>query len=274
MLTSSIVVYITSRDVNKENELRTIINCISASIIDRLFVIDNSPTDQLKSFIESQSDKIEYIFSNKNLGYGAAHNIALRRAISEKSDYHVVLNSDIYFEKGTIETLKKYMDDDRSIGSVMPMVKYPDGEIQYLCKLQPTPIDLIGRRFIPTKLFSSRNTKYELRHSGYDKVMNVPCLSGCFMFLRTDILSEIGIFDEDFFMYCEDFDLYKRIHKKYKTVFFPAVSIVHSHKKESYKSSAMFWCHIKSALHYFNKWGWFFDGERRRVNKRILKEIG
>jgi hypothetical protein len=95
-----------------------------------------------------------------------------------------------------------------------------------------------------------------MRETGYNKIMEVPILSGCFMFLRTDIFTSIGGFDERFFMYLEDFDLTRRMGEKSKTIFFPEVEIVHAHAKESYKNKKMMWIHIKSTIKYFNKWGW------------------
>lgn len=274
MITSSIVLYSTKKDIEKDEELAKVVKCTSSSIIDKIYIIDNSPTATLKDFVESLSSKIVYVFNGANLGYGAAHNMAIRKSLKEGARYHIVLNPDIYFEEGVIETLTEYMDHNMSVGAIMPQVKYPDGETQYLCKLLPSPWDLFGRRFIPFKgIVEKRNHRYELRESEYNQILNVPCLSGCFMFLRTQILKDTGLFDESFFMYCEDFDFYRRIHKKYKTIFYPEVTIIHAHKKESYKNNALLRMHIKSAIHYFNKWGWFFDGDRKLANKAILKQI-
>lgn len=58
------------------------------------------------------------------------------------------------------------------------------------------------------------NNRFEMRFSGYDKEMNVPYLSGCYMFLRTSVVEEIGVFDEGIFMYGEDTDLNRRIYQK------------------------------------------------------------
>jgi GT2 family glycosyltransferase len=268
MITSSIVLYKTNR-----NELSRIIECTTASIIDVIYVIDNSPTNELESFIGGLSGKIVYIFNTKNIGYGGGHNIALKKAMATGADYHIVLNPDIYFKPEIIEILADYMNRNNEVGAVMPMIKYPDGETQYLCKLQPTPFDLFGRRFLPDFFTEKRNNHYELRHSSYDKLMNIPCLSGCFMFLRVGILKETGIFDDNFFMYCEDFDFYRRIHAKYKTMFYPDVTVVHAHQQGSYISKKLLLMHIKSAFRYFNKWGWFFDKGRRAANRKILAEI-
>ena len=103
--------------------------------------------------------------------------------------------------------------------------------------------------------------------------MNIPILSGCFMFLRTEALEKVGLFDEQFFMYMEDFDLNRRIHRAYKTVFFPEAVVVHEYQKASYKNIKLLKAHIKSAIYYFNKYGWFFDKERKIINARTLQEI-
>jgi len=103
--------------------------------------------------------------------------------------------------------------------------------------------------------------------------MDVPYLSGCFMFLRVAALKEVGTFDERFFMYPEDIDLTRRIHRKYRTVFYPEVSIVHHHAQSSYKNGKMMWIHGLNLIEYFNKWGWIFDKERKKINTEIPKQL-
>lgn len=274
MLTVSIVLYKTDTQ-----QLNTVLDCAVASdCVDRIYLIDNSPTDELKSYA-GYSSNIDYIFNNANLGYGSAHNIAIRKSIEQGSDYHLVLNSDIRFEKDVLKKCLEYLDKNPDVGYLLPKVTYPNGEIQYLCKLLPTPVDLIFRRFIPSggpfkKLKQKVNDRYALKASGYDKIMNPPCLSGCFMLLRTSTLVQNNIlFDDNFFMYCEDFDLIRRIHRVAKTVFYPEVSIIHDHAQESYKNKKMLRQHIKSAVLYFNKYGWVFDRERKEVNEKIMEEL-
>jgi GT2 family glycosyltransferase len=93
------------------------------------------------------------------------------------------------------------------------------------------------------------------------------------MFLRTEALTKIGLFDERFFMYPEDIDLTRRIHKEYRTVMYPYAEVIHAHAVESYHSKKMLWIHISNMIKYFNKWGWFFDNERKKINQEILKEL-
>ena len=219
---------------------------------------------------------VYYRWNQKNLGYGSAHNIAIRAAMSAGSDYHIVLNPDLRFAPEIIDTLAAYADVHPDVVYMLPRVLYPDGSLQYLCKLLPKPADLIFRRFLPKSaaFVKEENERYELRMSGYDHIFNPPCLSGCFMFMRTDTLREHDLlFDERFFMYCEDFDLMRRLHRVGKTVFFPEVQIIHDHAQSSYKSLKMLMIHIRSAIKYFNKYGWIRDAERDRMNAAVLREL-
>jgi len=137
----------------------------------------------------------------------------------------------------------------------------------------PTPYDWIGRRFNPIKsLIDKRNNLFELRFTGYDKIMEVPYLSGCFMFLRLSIIKEVGLYDEHIFMYGEETDLCRRIISHgYQTVFYPEAEIIHEFQKGSHKSFKLTWIGMQSAIYYFNKWGWFFDKTRDQINRKTLQ---
>ena len=151
----------------------------------------------------------------------------------------------------------------------MPRVVNPDGSQQYLAKRLPSPMDVFGRRFLPACLIARRNRRYELRDRDLSRPINAPYLSGCFMFLRTKSAVEAGLFDERYFMYPEDIDLTRTIHRHYLTLYYPAWTIVHDHAQASYKNKHMLRIHIQNMCRYFNKWGWFFDRERRLFNKNL-----
>lgn len=269
MITASVVLYNTPR---KEFEL--LLNSYRPDSQRRLFVIDNSEKE-IDYCYEYMNEWVSYIFNNRNLGYATAHNIALHEAILLDSEYHIILNPDLCFESDIINELKEYADSHLDVVNILPKVIYPNGELQYLCKLLPTPVDLIFRRFLPDCKFTRRrNDKYVLKDYGYNQIITPPCLSGCFMFLRTKALKSNNIFfDEAFFMYCEDFDMMRRLNRVGKNVFYPKVMIVHNHKQDSYRSLKMLLMHIQSACHYFNKYGWLIDRERKTENRKILNEL-
>jgi GT2 family glycosyltransferase len=256
---------------DKKQLLAAINSFLDTDLQVKLVLIDNSPTDELK-FLATDS-RISYIFNNANLGFGAGHNIAIREYIS-KSKYYLILNPDIYFEGDVISPMVKYMAKDASIGAMMPKVLNTDGSIQRLCKLLPSPFDLFFRRFSPNLFITKqRNKKYELESFDYKSILNTPSLSGCFMLIRTSVLKQVGLFDQRYFMYLEDYDLVRRIHKVSKTIFYPYVSVFHGHEKGSYKSVNLLFIHMKSAVKYFNKWGWFYDKERVTFNKATLERL-
>ena len=237
-----------------------------------LFVVDNSRDSSLA--VLAQRFGATYLHLPHNPGFGAGHNAAIQQALEQDSDYHLVLNPDIRFGADVLGILIDYMQRQREIGLLMPKVLYPDGKRQNLCKLLPSPLDLFVRRFSPM-LFraSGRLATYELHHSGYDRVMDVPSLSGCFMLLRMSVVRQTGGFDERYFMYLEDVDLTRRIGRIARTVYFPHVSIVHEYGRGSYKSAKLLFYHIRSATRYFNKWGWFRDPEKKSINRLALFKI-
>jgi len=269
-ITGCIVLY----NNDKEILLKAINSFLNTSLNVKLFLIDNSPTAHLSNI--SIDEKVTYIHNPSNPGFGAAHNIAIKKSLDLGSKYHLVLNPDVYFEPGTLERLIYFMEENPEVGNVMPKVYYPDGSLQYLCKLLPTPYDWIGRRFNPIKtLVDKRNDLFELRFTNYNKIMEVPYLSGCFMFLNLEAIKKIGFFDDGIFMYGEEADLCRRlIDGGYKTVFNPEVSIIHHFEKGSHKSWKLTKVGIDSAIYYFNKWGWFFDKKRKAINKKTLIKLG
>ena len=261
MINASIVLYKHSLE-----EITPLVHTLrSSELIASIFLIDNSPIEN-RSFTEL--DAI-YIFNNKNMGYGAAHNIAIRKTMSEKVQFHLVVNHDIAFDSSVLSEMAMYMNANNDIGWLMPKVIYPNGNTQYLCKLLPSPSDLLFRRFLPAKWTKSQTARFEMRATGYDHIMDVPYLSGCFMFLRAKALDKVGLFDERFFMYPEDIDLSRRMQRNYRTVFYPNVTITHHHAQASYLNLKMLLIHIVNMIKYFNKWGWIFDKERDEINRNV-----
>ncbi|HEX5169225.1 MAG TPA: glycosyltransferase family 2 protein [Cyclobacteriaceae bacterium] len=266
-LTASIVTYKNSAPILS----RAIRSFLDAAPQSTLYLIDNSPDDRLRNLVDDS--RVVYVFNNKNVGFGAGHNQILSK-ILDHSKYHIVLNPDVYFDEQVIQTLYDFMEQNNAVGQLMPKVLYPDGRLQYLCKLLPTPKILLLRRFlnILKDVVERENFQYQLQFTEYDQIMDVPFLSGCFMFLRTESLKEVGLFDERFFLYTEDTDLTRRLHSRFRTVYFPDVSIYHYHARGSYKDFRLMLHNIQSAIRYFNKWGWVNDPERERINKLTLRK--
>jgi len=268
-ITASIVAFRNDEEVL----LKAIESFSNCGLAVYLYIIDNSPTDVLRKICERRN--VEYIFNKKNLGFGAGHNIAIDKMIG-RTKYSLILNPDVYFDQGTIEKLFRFMENQKDVGLIMPKVLYPDGRIQYLCRLLPSPCDLLLRKIeikALSLLFNSRKSRYELKFADYNQQMDVPYLSGCFMFIRTETFKKVGVFDERFFIYLEDVDLSRRINKVYRNVYFPEAAVYHGYERGSNKYFKLFIELAVSGIRYFNKWGWFFDQDRKLINSTALSRL-
>ncbi|MBO7439014.1 MAG: glycosyltransferase family 2 protein [Bacteroidales bacterium] len=268
MLSISIVTYNTSTD-----ELAKCLSSLASPIVKTIFIVDNSNQQYLNDFCKGY-DNVIYIGS-ENVGYGAGHNKALRKALEYKDlKYHLVLNSDVYFEPSILDKIANYMDSNDDVAQIQPNVTFPNGKLQYTVRLLPTPANLIFRRFLPKSMVKKMDNRYTLAFWNHKTTANIAYHQGSFMFFRLSAFEKVGLFDERYFMYPEDIDITRRMHQHYKTLYWPEVSIVHAHRAESYKSKKMLKIHIVNMIKYFNKWGWFFDSERKQVNNEILDALG
>lgn len=268
LITASIVLY-----KNDEEILLSAINsCFASNPALKIYLIDNSPTDHLRTIFGNE--KIEYVFNPSNPGFGAAHNIAIEKAINIGSQYHFIINPDVHFDTDIITPMINFMAADLDIGMMMPQVLNLDGTVQYLPKLLPSPFSILLRKFKkPSSIYNEFIKKYELRNIPQDQIYNAPILSGCFTLLNLKAIQELGLYDDRYFMYFEDWDLSRRMHQKYKTIYFPNVSVYHGYESGANKSSKLFKIFLKSAFYYFNKWGWLFDSERKKMNKKTLEQF-
>jgi GT2 family glycosyltransferase len=237
-----------------------------------LILIDNSPTNELETLLTHFP--VLYIHNPENPGFGSGHNQAIRISIEMGCDHHFIVNPDIYFINDIITPMVNYISKNQNIGMIMPQILYLDGSIQYLPKLLPNPFSILIRKFMKPFWFHKRYiSSYELRDIPQDMIYNTPVLSGCFVLLNLNAVKDVGMFDDSYFMYFEDWDLSRRIHEKYQTLYYPIVSVYHEYHSGANKSLKLFFIYIKSAIVYFNKWGWFFDKKSIKANKKTLSQF-
>ena len=258
---------------NTKEQIQTVIECCLSIPELQVILIDNSPTDYLKDVISDS--RILYFHRPDNPGFGAAHNIAFNISIKEKVKYHFIINPDIHFDKFVMHEIIKYCEQNQNVGAVMPKVVFPDGRIQRLAKLIPSPLEYFARRFIPiTYLKKIINNRYELKNYDYSYILDAPFLSGCFLCFRTDVIEQIKGFDERIFLYFEDNDICRKIlNEGTRTIVYPFVYVTHDHVVKSFFNLKNIMIYFKSGIFYFNKWGWLFDKDRGIQNRKVLRLI-
>tara|TARA_B100000965_G_scaffold403434_1_gene431495 strand:+ start:194 stop:1003 length:810 start_codon:yes stop_codon:yes gene_type:complete len=266
-VSGSIVLYNSSFD-----EIKYLLNTIDNCIINKLYIIDNSEFDKISKFLNRK--KIVYIHNSYNLGFGAAHNIAITKSLENNFDFHFIINPDITLSADIFKKMLQYMTSHKDVGIMMPKVLNSDKSIQYLPKLLPSLFSIIMRKIKwPNLLYRNFIDKYELRFIKENQTYITPMISGCFNLIRLDAIKLVGMYDERFFMYLEDWDLSRRIYNYYKTIYYSDVSVIHGYNSEANRSIKLLISFLFSVFKYFNKWGWFFDYKRKKINFEVLNQF-
>ncbi|QTD36218.1 glycosyltransferase [Polaribacter batillariae] len=221
---------------------------LKTSIEKKLFLIDNNPTNRLEK--EFNHSDLEYIFTGKNIGFGAAHNIVLNKI---NSQFHLILNPDVEFNATVIPLLIDELGKQNSVSFITPKIIYPNYQMQYVCRKHPTIFDLINRKI---KISKNQNIKNQYKNLDLEKTFYPEFIHGCFMLFKTEEFKNLNGFDERYFLYMEDADICRRIEKNNKKIqYYPKVKVIHQHQQGSSKNIKLFFRHISSAIKYFLKWG-------------------
>ena len=178
-ITASIVLF----EENIHELSKAVSSFLKSPISKKLFLIDNSRSDELKDKF-THSD-IEYIFTGKNVGFAAGHNLVLEK-IKKKSKYHLVVNPDVSFEPEVIPNLISEMEKDKDISLIAPKVLFPNGEHQFSCRRYPSLLELMVRRTgLLKSMFSSIIKKGEYDDKNLTKAFCPEFIHGCFHLFKT-----------------------------------------------------------------------------------------
>lgn len=219
-----------------------------------IIVVDNASTDNTaKLVLEAQAKYpgiIEWLPRSQNLGFGTGHNRAIPLM---KGQYHAVIKPDIVVSNGALLEMMKFMNQNPDVGLLSPRIISPNGDLQYLCKRNPTLADLLLRLVFPNS-FRGRQDRFEMRETGYSSVFDLAYAPGCFMFFRTEVYLQIHGFDEKFFLFLEDADITRRVNEVSRAIFYPKVSVIHECQLRHHKKLHLVFVNIRSWVHYWSKW--------------------
>ena len=245
-ITASIVIY---RENFKVLE-KAMGSFLDSTLSKKLYIIDNSPSNEFKNKI--QNDSVEYIYSNKNIGFGKGHNSILHKLTSENK-YHLILNPDVSFHPEILEKLVLKMESNESFSMIAPRVLNSNNELLHTARRYPSLFELIFRFLGIFKKFTIRG---EYKNQNHKEPFSPDFVQGSFMLFKTEDLLRLEGFDERYFMYMEDVDICRKIDLSGKRkLYFPATEIIHTHRKGSSKEFRLFFIHISSIIKYFMKWG-------------------
>lgn len=222
-------------------------------------VVDNGSSDGSREMVKGEFPEVRLLDNPGNPGYASACN---RGIAATGRPYVFILNSDVEFLEGGLDTLLDRMEADRDIGAAGPMVLNSDGSTQMSCRRFPSMLENVAHGFMgeiwPGNPLTAR---YQMKDLCRDEPCDVDWVSGAAMLLRREAALEVGGFDEAYFMYVEDVDICWRLRRAgYRVVYDPSMRLLHHiGRTSSQQSLRMLYHHHRSMFIFFRKryrgWG-------------------
>jgi len=202
-----------------------------------IFVVDNASNDGSVAMVRQGFPEVELIANHDNVGFAAANNQALRQAHGR---FVVLLNPDTIVQEDTFTAIQAFFAQHPATGMVGCKVLNPDGTLQLACRRSfPTPWIAFTRLSGLSRLFPKSRWfgRYNLTYLPENETTEVEAISGSFMAVRREALAQVGLLDEEFFLYGEDLDWCFRMRAAgWKIHYFPGTQIIHF-KGESARQS-------------------------------------
>jgi len=252
-----------------------------------IWVVDNASHDGSAAAIRAAFPHVHLIESPTNLGFGGGNNVALR-ALGFTDQPHItpdappavfLLNSDTRIVPGAVRQLYETLFSAPDIGIVGAQLEYGDGSFQDgafgIPDLAQLVIDLFPLRWLPRRIYgrlyrSRLNGRYPRRWYHGDRPFAVGHTLGATMMMRREAIAQTGLFDESFFMYCEEIDWTVRIQRAgWRILCEPRARVVHLGGQSTSQIRAESLINLwHSRLHLFDK---YYPGWQRALARRLIR---
>jgi GT2 family glycosyltransferase len=242
---------------NTRDDLRACLRSLEAIRNEAEFeviVVDNNSNDKSAEMVAEEFPWVRLEALLRNLGFAGGHNhaIALRKA-----PHAFPLNSDTIVHPGALRKVLDFAHANEAIGIIGPKLLNPDGSLQLSCRRFPNPVAALFRNTPIGKLFpNNRFTReYLMQDWDHTKMRDVDWVSGAAFLVREEVIEKIGLFDEEYFMFCEDVDLCWRAWKAgFKVAYYPEAVITHAIGRSTDKApNRMIGRFHRSMLRFYTK---------------------
>lgn len=238
-------------------------NCIesiyksSSTVNFEIILVDNASSDGSVETIKKEFPEVQVLVNQENKGFSFANNRGIEIA---KGDYILLLNNDTLILPGQLDIMLKFMQEHQDVGAVGPKLLNPDGSFQMSFWSFPNLFTEFNRRIINLFAFANYRFFKDLLEDLYIKEKEIDWVSGACLMVRRKTIEDVGILDENFFMYFEDVDWCYRIRRKgWKIYFLPIARIVHllgkSMEKEKQKNKQNY---RQSRVYFYRKYKKFY----------------
>jgi len=209
--------------------LETLVDEIDPSQ-DLVVVVDNDSGDDSLARIDSHilqqgwQTWVKLLPSGRNGGFSFGNNVGIE---SVEAKFYLLLNSDTLVRPGALEAMRQAMQQRDDVGLVGPRLEWQDGTAQISCFRYRSPASelIVAASSAPvTRLFR----KYEVPLRVSDEQIEPPWASFACILIRRDVIEQVGLMDDGYFMYFEDIDYCRRARKRgWKVLYEPSARVVH-----------------------------------------------
>lgn len=239
----------------------------------RIIVIDNASTDGTAEMVKKEFPNVDLIKNQRNVGFAKANNQGIKKA---KSKYILLLNSDCQASPAVITETLQHLENHPDVGSLTCKLVLSDGSMDPACHRGfPSPWASFTYFLGLEKLFPSSRL-FGQYHQGYKpmgEIHDVDCISGAFFFVRREVIEQVGLLDEAFFMYGEDIDWCFRIRQAgWRIQFYPSVSAIHKKHQSGF-------AHVDEVTrentkkHFYDAMRLFYDKHYRHRYNHLVSSL-
>lgn len=193
-----------------------------------IFVVDNASTDGSADMVAEEFPQVKLVCNEANVGFSAGNNVALRQVAGE---YALLINTDTIVRRDALHTMVDFLDAHPEAGACGCKILDPDGSLQLDSRRGfPTPLAAFCKMSGLSRLFPKHPlmARYHLTHLDPEQTAEIEVLSGSCMMVRKAAMDQVGLLDEDYFMYGEDIDWCYRFHRAgWKIYYVPTTAIIH-----------------------------------------------
>lgn len=221
---------------NAAESIRFLKNVSCLEEINAIQIVDNASTDGSNRAIEKYchelaDDRIAFVQSSTNGGYGSGNNLGVRKLLERNSlDYILIANPDTYFNDAAIRKILAFLGNNCDYAAAAPLMANPKGEFCQSGWMLPNRTIMFknaARLFVPSL---ADPCDYGFDYGSLKGPVDVEVLPGSFFLIRADVFERVGGFDEDTFLYGEENLLFFKVRDVgYKCALVPECAYTHAH---------------------------------------------
>jgi N-acetylglucosaminyl-diphospho-decaprenol L-rhamnosyltransferase len=219
-----------------------------------VLVVDSASADDSVAMARREFPAVRLHASPTNLGYSRGNNWGLSNT---RGRYVLLLNPDTEVLPGALEAMLEHMEEEQQVGLLGPQMLWPDGSVQSSCRRFPTLLTALTESTFVEKWFPKHAEvrRYKMLDQVTKDPLDVDWLVGSCLMVRREVIEQVGLLDEGYFMYSEELDWQKRIKDAgWRIVYLPSARVVHYEGKSSEQVPAL--THVRfgrSKVRYYRK---------------------